>query len=169
MATVTFKGQSVNLSGELPLVKDKAPEARIVLKDLSEKKLSDYGNQIKVLIIVPSLDTGICALETKTFNTKLGEMEGVQGIIVSKDLPFAMKRFCEAEGINNVDTASDFRHDDFGTLYGLKMVDGPMTGILARAVIVLDGQNIVHYTEVVPEITSEPDYDTVMDAIKELQ
>lgn len=144
---------------------ESAPDFNYVKDDLSEGSLYGHVDKVKVVIAVPSLDTGICQLETKRFNKELSGMDHVKGLIVSMDLPFAMKRFCEAEGVENVEIASVFR-SDFSDKYRTLMTDGPLKGLSARVVFVLDGENRIRYVEVVDDITHEPDYDAAMDAIK---
>ncbi len=165
METTNFKGNKVNLAGRLPKVGDAAPDFTYVKSDLSEGKLSEINDKVKVLIAVPSLDTGVCQMETRQFNSKLKEKNGVEGLIISKDLPFAMKRFCESEGIENVTNASDFRYHEFSKAYGLDMQDGPLKGLHARAVFVVDKNNKITFSELVDDITHEPNYDNVMKAI----
>lgn len=167
MASVTLKGSPFSIKGDLPKQGDKAPDFEYVKDDLSTSKLSDHGNKVKVIIAVPSLDTGVCQMETRQFNQKLSDKSGVAGIVISKDLPFAMKRFCAAEGIENVETASDFR-GDFSDKYNTLIMEGPMKGLSSRAVFVVDGENNIRYTELVPEIAQEPDYDKVMKAVEEI-
>ncbi len=166
MASVTLKGNTVNTKGDIPQEGSKAADFTFVGEDLSEGKLSDYAGKVRVVISVPSLDTGVCASETKKLNQLLAEEEGVEGIVVSKDLPFAMKRFCDIEGIKKVISASDFRYNDVGTKYNVEMVDGPLKSILARAVWVIDKEDTIIHSELVPEITEEPDYNKIMESIE---
>ncbi len=123
---------------------------------------------MKVLIAVPSLDTRVCATETRNFNEKLAQKQGVQALVISKDLPFAMKRFCSTEGIDHVIIASDFRYGDFASRYNTEITEGPFKGLSARAVFVIDQNNNIAYAELVPDISEEPDYDQVMQAIEQL-
>ena len=167
MATVTLKGNSISIKGDILVKGTSAPDFTFVKKDLSEGTLYAIDAKVKVIVAVPSLDTGVCALETKTFNAKLGEKAGVECVIVSKDLPFAMKRFCETEGVENVESGSDFR-GDFVEQYNTLMTSGPLQGLSARAVFVVDGENNITYSELVPEITQEPNYDAVLKAVDEL-
>lgn len=164
MNQTKFKGNPVNLNGDVLNVGDTAPDFTYVKEDLSEGTLYGNGASKKVIIAVPSLDTGVCQMETRQFNQKLGGKDGVKGIVVSKDLPFAMKRFCAAEGIEDVEIASDFR-GDFAETYKTLMTDGPLKGLSARVVFVVDGDNKIVYREVVDDITHEPDYDAVLDAL----
>jgi len=168
LQTTKFGGRPVNLLDPLPEVNENAFDFTFVKTDLSEGTLYDYDNKIKVLLGVPSLDTGICQTETRKFNERLGAMEGVVGIVISKDLPFAMKRFCETEGITNIISASDFRYTDFTREYGTEMIDGPLKGLSARAIFVVDKENKIRYVELTPDITVEPDYDAVIEAVKSL-
>lgn len=168
LQTTKFGGRTVNLLDPLPEVNENAFDFTFVKTDLSEGTLYDYDDKIKVLLGVPSLDTGICQTETRKFNERLGGMEGVVGIVISKDLPFAMKRFCETEGIANIISASDFRYTDFTREYGTEMIDGPLKGLSARAIFVIDKENKIRYVELTPEITVEPNYDAVIEAVKSL-
>lgn len=160
MATITFKGNPVNTSGTLPAKGSKAPDFKLVKQDLSEASLSDYQG-IKVLNIFPSIDTGVCATSVKTFNQKAASKRGVAVLNISADLPFAQKRFCGAENIAGVETLSTFR-SSFAKDWGVQMLDGPLAGLCSRAVVVLDADNNVLYTEQVPEITQEPNYDAAL-------
>jgi thiol peroxidase len=164
MNQTKFKGNPVNLNGDVLNVGDTAPDFTYVKEDLSEGTLYGNGASKKVIIAVPSLDTGVCQMETRQFNQKLGGKDGVKGIVVSKDLPFAMKRFCAAEGIEDVEIASDFR-GAFAETYKTLMTDGPLKGLSARVVFVVDGDNKIVYREVVDDITHEPNYDAVLDAL----
>lgn len=168
MTKVNFNGNPVQLSGNIPTKGDRAEDFSFVKEDLSDATLADYKGKVKVIMALPSLDTGICQKEARAFNEKLSGMDGVVGIIVSKDLPMAMKRFCAAEGITNVVTASDFRYNDFSSQYNVDMTEGPLKGLMARVVWVLDVENNITYTELVDDITHEPNYDQAIDAVKEL-
>jgi len=168
MATVTLKGKEVQLKGNLPKVGAKAEDFTAVKTDLSEISLYDFEDKVKVLIGVPSLETGTCSTETRTFNKKLEGKEGVVGLVISKDLPFAMRKFCETEGIKNVVALSDYRYNDFCNEYKTEILTGGMKGLSARAVFVIDKTNIIRYVQLVPEISAEPDYDSVLAAIDEL-
>ena len=159
MAQITLKGNPINTVGSLPDVGSDAPAFTLVKTDLSETNLSDYAGKTVVRNIYPSVDTGICALSTKHFNADLNGMENTVVLCVSADLPFAHGRFCEAEGLENVTSCSVFRNDSFGSDYGVTITDGPLTGLLARAVVVINGDGKVTYTEQVPEIVQEPNYD----------
>lgn len=168
MSKVTLKGNPIDIKGEIPAKGSDAPDFEFVKADLSSAKLSDFADKIKVILAVPSLDTGICAIETKAFNQKLAQMDQVQGLVISMDLPFAMKRFCETEGISNVMAGSDFRKREFIDKYNTEIKTGPLAGVSARAVWVVDKNNKIQYSELVPEIAQEPDYDKALAAIKSL-
>ncbi|MGI6073360.1 MAG: thiol peroxidase [Fermentimonas sp.] len=165
MAKVTFKGGPVNTSGEVPAVGSKAPEFTLVDAKLSDVKLSDYKGKNVVLNIFPSLDTGTCAASVRNFNKKASSLNNTVVLCISADLPFAATRFCVAEGIENVVTLSTFRDESFAKDYGLLMTDGPLKGLLARTVIVLNPSGEVVYTELVSEIANEPDYDAAINSI----
>ena len=165
MATITFKGNPVHTSGDLPKTGTKAPDFRITKTDLSETSLSDYKGKRIVLNIFPSIDTGVCAASVRQFNAKAQEMKNTAVLCVSMDLPFAHSRFCGAEGLTNVVSASVFRSPGFGKEYGVMMTDGPLAGLLSRAVVVIDENRNVIYTEQVPEIAQEPDYNKALAAL----
>ncbi|MDV7393126.1 thiol peroxidase [Arthrospira platensis SPKY1] len=162
MATVTLAGNAVNTNGSLPNVGTKAPDFTLVKADLSSVSLSDYSGKRLILNIFPSIDTGVCAQSVRTFNEKAASIENTKVLCISRDLPFAQKRFCGAEGIDNIEVLSDFRNGSFGDAYGLTFVDGALTGLHARAVVVLNENAEVVYTELVPEITSEPNYEMAL-------
>ena len=166
MASVTLKGQPTRLEGTLPAIGDSAPDFRVLRDNLSEMSLADFAGKVKVLVAVPSLDTPVCQKETREFNEKLGTMDGVISLVVSGDLPFAMKRFCTAEGLNHVVTGSQFRDMGFSKAYGTHIAEGAFAGLSARAVFVVGKDDKVTYVELVPEIAEEPDYDKVIDAVK---
>lgn len=165
MAKITFKGNPVTTGGELPKKGSTAPDFSLTTQELEEKSLQDFSGEKKILNIVPSLDTGTCAASAKTFEGRAQTLDNTVVITVSKDLPFAQQRFCQAEGIDNVVTLSAFRSPEFGKAYGVDMLDGPLRGLLARAVVVLDENNRVIYTEQIPEIAQEPDYDAAVAAL----
>ena len=164
MARVTFKGTPIDTSGALPGVGGRAPDFALVASDLSEKTLADYAGKKKVLTVNPSYDTGVCQATARKLNESLASRGDVVVLAISKDLPFAQKRFCEAEGLKNVITLSAFR-SSFGKDYGLDLAGGPLKGLTARAVIVLDENDKVLVSQLVPEITSEPDYAAVSTAL----
>jgi thiol peroxidase len=166
MATITLKGNKVTTVGTLPALGSKAPDFSLTKGDLGDVGLSEFTGKVKILNIVPSLDTGTCAASARAFNKAAGGMDGVIILTISRDLPFAQKRFCEAEGIKAVVPLSELRHRDFGKSYGVEMKDGPLAGLLSRAVVVLDRDNKVVYTQQVPEIAQEPDYASALAAAK---
>ena len=166
MAQITFKGNPIHTNGDLPQVGSAAPAFELTATDLSTKSLQDYAGQYVVLNIFPSVDTGICAQSVRTFNQELSATENTVVLCVSKDLPFAFSRFCGAEGLNDVVSLSDFKSDDFSNAYGVKMTEGPLAGLLSRAVVVINPAGEVIYTEQVPEIAQEPSYEAALNAIK---
>ena len=159
MAEITLHGDACNTNGSLPEVGSQAPDFNLANKDLADVSLADFSGK-KILSIVPSLDTGVCATSTRKFNEQAANMDNVSMLVISADLPFAQGRFCGAEGIENVQTLSTFR-SDFAQDYGMKIVDGPLTGVTGRAVVVLDENNTVLHSQLVGEIGDEPDYDAV--------
>jgi thiol peroxidase len=165
MATVTLQGNPIHTNGDLPAVGSKAPDFRLVNKDLAEVSLGAFAGKKKLLNIVPSLDTSVCAISTKKFSDHAKGRSDVAVLIVSADLPFASSRFCTAEGIENVVTLSMMRSRNFAKDYGVLITDGPLAGITARAVVVLDANDKVIYTELVPEIVQEPNYQAAIAAL----
>ncbi|HZP92387.1 MAG TPA: thiol peroxidase [Burkholderiales bacterium] len=166
MATVTLKGNPVTVAGNLPRKGDVAPAFSLTGKDLADVALARYAGKRKVLNIVPSLDTPTCQQSTRVFNQKASAMNNAVVLVISADLPFAMSRFCGAEGLNDVVTLSTFRHKDFHYKYGVDIADGPLQGLTARAVVVLDENNKVLHAELVPEIANEPNYEAALAALK---
>lgn len=164
MANVTFKNESTSTSGELPAVGDQLPDFTLVGTDLSEITPADFAGKRVVLNIFPSLDTGVCAASVREFNKRATSLDNTVVLGVSQDLPFAHGRFCSAEGIDNVTTGSTFR-SSFGEDYGLTLQGSPLQGLLARAVVVADENGKVVYTQLVDEITDEPDYDAAVNAL----
>jgi len=162
MAQITLKGNPINTIGELPAVGSKAPAFTLVKDDLSIKTLADYKGQKVVLNIFPSLDTGTCAASVRRFNAEASKLDNTVVLCISKDLPFAQARFCGAEGLKDVHNLSDFRGGQFGKDYGVEIVDGPLAGLESRAVVVLDEEGTVIYTQQVGEIVDEPDYDAAL-------
>jgi len=167
MSTVAFKGQAVRISGVLPKVGAVAPNFKLVGVDLSDVGLDKFAGKKKIISVVPSLDTGVCAMSARKFNQELGKLEDTVLINVSADLPFAQKRFCESEKLAHIVTLSAFRSPAFGRDYGVQIVEGPLAGLLARAVVVLDAQNKVLHAQLVPEITQEPDYEAALKAVRD--
>jgi thiol peroxidase len=165
MAEITLKGNPCNTTGDLPAANAPAPGFTLVAGDLSEKTMADFENKNLILNIVPSFDTGTCALSVKTFNSKAGQLEDTVVVNISKDLPFAQKRFCDAEGVEHVTNLSAFRCSEFESGYGVGLVDGPLKGLLTRAVIVINKDGNVVHTELVGEIVNEPNYDAALASI----
>lgn len=165
MATVTLNGAPFNTNGELPKVGEMAPDFNLKKVDLSTTNLSDFKGANLILNIFPSIDTATCATSVRTFNKRASELKNTKVVCVSRDLPFAQKRFCGAEGIDNVITASDFATGDFGKNYGLELENGPLAALHARAIVVVDANGVVKHTELVSDIASEPNYDAAIAAI----
>jgi thiol peroxidase len=165
MATVTLKGNPINTIGTLPKSGTKAPSVSLTKGDLSNASLEDYQGKKVVLNIFPSIDTGTCAQSVRQFNKEAAELENTKVLCVSKDLPFAQARFCGAEGIENVEMLSDFRDGNFGKAFGLEFVDGPLKPLHSRAVVVLDEEGKVIYTEQVAETVDEPNYKAALEAL----
>jgi thiol peroxidase len=166
MANVTFKKNATSLSGDLPAVGSTAPDFNLVASGLKDVTLADYAGKKKILSIVPSLDTPVCAASARKFNESVAGIENTVVLVISADLPFAQGRFCSAEGIENVVPLSMMRSRSFAEDYGVLIQDGPLAGLSARAIVALDENNQVIYTELVSEITEEPDYATALNAIK---
>jgi len=165
MASITLKGNPINTIGTLPAAGSKAPAFAGVKTDLSECSLAELAGKKVVLNIFPSIDTGVCAMSTTRFNKEAGSLENTVVLCVSVDLPFALGRFCGAEGLDAVVPVSTFRNPEFGSSYGVTIVDGPLAGLLSRAVVVVDESGTVVYSEQVPEITQEPNYDAALAAL----
>ncbi|QQM67577.1 thiol peroxidase [Actinomyces weissii] len=164
MTEILFRGTPVHTVGELPAVGSQAPAFELVGADLSPVTSQSLAGRRVVLNIFPSVDTGVCATSVRKFNERAASLTDATVLCVSMDLPFAAARFCGAEGLENVVTASAFR-STFGTDYGVKMVDGPVAGLLSRSVVVLDGDGVVLYREQVAETANEPDYDAALAAL----
>jgi len=165
MAKITLHGNEINTNADLPEVGSEAPDFKLADAELNDRSLSDYAGKKKLLNIVPSLDTPVCATSTKHFNDAVKGREDAVVLIISADLPFASGRFCTGEGLTNVIPLSMMRSKNFGKDYGILINDGPLAGITGRAVVVLDESNKVIYTELVPEIAQEPDYDKAIAAL----
>lgn len=166
MANTNFKGQPVALIGNLIQVSEFAPDFSLVKNDLSELTLSSFKGKQIILNIFPSLDTSVCATSVRQFNKIAAQLPNTIVLAISRDLPFAHGRFCTTEGIDNVITLSDFRSPEFAKDYGLLMGDGPLRGLLARTVIVINPEGKITYMELVPEVTTEPNYDAAVKALK---
>lgn len=162
MASITLGGNPIHTNGELPVVGTKATDFNLVKIDLGTATLADFAGSRVVLNIFPSIDTGTCATSVRTFNEKASTLSNTKVLCISRDLPFAQKRFCGAEGLENVINLSDFKDGSFGKNYGLEMVDGPLAGLHSRVVIVLDENGTILHTEQVNEIANEPNYEAVL-------
>ena len=165
MATVTLGGNPIHTNGELPKTGSKAPDFKLVNTDLSIASLADFAGSKVVLNIFPSIDTGTCATSVRTFNAKASTLANTKVLCISRDLPFAQKRFCGAEGLENVINLSDFNTGSFGKTYGLEITDSVLAGLHSRVVIVLDENGVVKYAEQVPEIADEPNYENALAAL----
>ncbi len=166
MAQVTLKGNPIHTNGDLPQVGAKAPDFKLTTGDLKDVTLADFRGKRKILNIVPSLDTAVCATSTRKFNQTGGKLPNTVVLVVSADLPFAAKRFCTTEGLQNVVTLSLIRGKHFAKDYGVLLQDGPLAGLTARAVVVLDENDKVIHRQFVPEIGQEPDYDAALAAAR---
>ncbi|WP_309607893.1 thiol peroxidase [Flavobacterium sp.] len=162
MASVKLGGNAINTSGNLPKVGEKAPDFELVRNDLSISKLSDYKGIKLVLNIFPSIDTGTCAASVRKFNESASQLQNTKVLCISRDLPFAQKRFCGAEGLENVENLSDFKNGSFGKTYGLEIIDSAFAGLHSRVVIIIDENGYVKYTEQVSEIADEPNYEAAL-------
>ena len=165
MATITLKGNEIHTNGELPAVGSEAPDFHLVDGELNDRRLADYAGKKILMNIVPSLDTPVCATSTKKFNEAAAGRDNVVMLVIAADLPFAMGRFCGAEDVDKVIPLSMMRSRNFAKDYGVLIEDGPLAGITARAIVVIDENGKVVYTELVPEITQEPDYDKALAAL----
>ena len=166
MATIKLGGNEIHTVGELPKTGEKAPDFRLTRSDLKDVSLADYAGKKKILNILPSLDTGVCAASARRFNEEAAKLGNTVILTISNDLPFAQKRFCTTEGLANVVPLSELRSRDFGHHYGARITSGPLAGLLSRAVVVIDEHDHVVYTEQVPEIAQEPNYEKALGAAK---
>ena len=162
MATITLEGNEIHTVGELPAVDSDAPAFTLTNADLGTTTLGDYTGKKIVLNIFPSIDTGVCAESTRRFNSAAGSLDNTVVLCVSADLPFALSRFCGAENLDNVITLSTFRNPEFGDDYGVRISDSALAGLMSRAVVIIDENGKIAYTEQVPEIAQEPDYDAAL-------
>lgn len=165
MASVNLGGNAIHTNGDLPKNGTKAPDFNLIKNDLSTASLADFAGKQLVLNIFPSIDTSVCAMSVRQFNEKAANLDNTAVLCISRDLPFAQKRFCGAENISNVQTLSDFREGKFGKDYGLEMLEGGLAGLHARAVVVIGTDGEVKYSELVPEIGKEPNYDAALNAL----
>ena len=166
MAQVTFKGNSIKTAGSLPKVGSTAPDFKVVKADLTPMSLSDFKGKKVILNIFPSIDTAVCAASVRRFNVEASRLTNTVVLCISKDLPFAQKRFCAAEGLDTVITGSEYRDSSFSNAYGVRIVDSPLEGLFSRAIVVVDEKGKVAYTEQVSEIAQEPDYGKALAAVK---
>lgn len=167
MAEIKLKGNVIHTKGNLPAIGTNAPNFTLTKTDLSELNLKDLAGKKIVLNIFPSVDTPTCATSVRTFNKEAANLANTVVVCASADLPFAQARFCGAENLNNVMPASDFRHKEFGDIYGVRIIDGPIAGLLSRAVVVIDANGRVVYTEQVAEVAQEPNYQAALTALKQ--
>lgn len=165
MAQITLKGSPINTKAELPAVGTQAPDFKLVKSDLSEVTLSDLKGKKVILNIFPSLDTAVCANSVRKFNQELSNLENTAVVCISRDLPFAHGRFCETEGLKNVTTASEMRDRNFSDAYGIEIANGPLAGLMARSVVVIDESGTITYTELVPEIVQDPNFEAALEAV----
>lgn len=165
MAQITLQGNPIETIGSLPAVGSAAPAFTLTNADLADVSLGDFAGKTLVLNIFPSIDTPVCADSVRKFNQAAASKDNVEVLCISADLPFALSRFCGAEGLDNVVTLSSFRSADFGKDYGAVITTGPLAGLMSRAIVVVDGSGKVSYTEQVPEIAQEPDYDAALNAL----
>ena len=165
MATITLKGNPIHTCGQLPTVGSQAPDFVLTKTDLADVSLKDFAGKRIVLNIFPSIDTSVCATSVRKFNAEAGNLKNTVMLCVSLDLPFAHGRFCGAEGLNNVISVSELRNRVFGEAYGVRIIDGPLAGLLSRAVVIIDEKGKVKYTEQVPEIAQEPNYAAALKAL----
>jgi thioredoxin-dependent peroxiredoxin len=165
MATVTLGGNTIHTSGELPQIGSKSPDFKLIKTDLGTTTLANFAGNKLVLNIFPSIDTGTCAASVRAFNEKASKLENTKVLCISRDLPFAQKRFCGAEGLENVINLSDFNTGSFGKDFGLEITNGPLAGLHSRVVIVVDENGTVKYTEQVAEIADEPNYESALAAL----
>ncbi len=166
MAKITFKGSPVSTIGELPKVGEQAPDFILTKTDLTDISLKDVAGKKVVMNIFPSIDTPVCATSVRRFNAEIDKYNNAVVLCISADLPFAHARFCGAEGLNNVISVSQLRNRDFGKHYGVRIVDGPLAGLLARSIIVLDEKGKVIYTQLVGDIAEEPDYEKALNMLR---
>jgi thioredoxin-dependent peroxiredoxin len=166
MAEITFKGNPIHTAGTLPKIGTTAPDFKVVTPDLSPVSLGDFKGKRVILNIFPSIDTPVCATSVRRFNTEAGKLPNTIVLCISKDLPFAQKRFCGAEGLDKVITGSEYRDSSFSNAYGVCISDGPLAGLFSRAIVVVDEAGRVAYTEQVPEIAQEPNYEKALAAVK---
>lgn len=162
MAQITLKGNPVNTVGELPAVGSTVPDFKLTRTDLADISLKEFAGKNIILNIFPSIDTPTCAASVRKFNEQANKLNNTVVLCVSADLPFALNRFCGAEGLQNIIPVSEFRHKEFGDTFGIRIVDGPIAGLLSRSIVVIDSSGKIVYTEQVSEIANEPDYEAAV-------
>jgi thiol peroxidase len=165
MATITFKGNALNTVGTLPQIGSSAPNFQLTKTDLSDVELKDFKGKKVILNIFPSLDTSVCAASVRKFNAEAEKLQNTVVLCISRDLPFAHGRFCSVEGLNNVIPLSELRNSNFGKDYGVTIAEGPLKSLFSRAIVVVDENGKVTYSEQVPEIAQEPDYEKALKAL----
>ncbi len=168
MAKINLKGNEINTIGNLPEIGQISPNFTLTKTDLSDVSLSAYKGRKVILNIFSSLDTSVCAMSVRRFNAEADKLDNTVVLCISRDLPFAHKRFCTTEGLENVVSLSELRNDEFSKKYGVRIIDGPMAGLMARAVIILDENSVIKYRELVLEIVQEPDYEKVLEELKKI-
>lgn len=166
MATITLKGNQVNTNGNLPNIGTKAPNFNLTNTDLSTSNLSDFTGKNLILNIFPSIDTGTCAASVRRFNQEASQLQNTKVLCISRDLPFAQKRFCGSEGLENVITLSDFENGTFGNDYGVTITNGALKGLHSRAIVVINENGVITHTQQVSEITEEPNYEAALEAVQ---
>jgi thiol peroxidase len=166
MATITLGGTPIHTSGELPVPGSKAPDFLLTKTDLSDVSLKDYSGKRVVLNIFPSIDTSVCATSVRRFNAEIDKIDNAVCLCASLDLPFAHARFCGTEGLDRVISVSELRNREFGERYGVRVIDGPLAGLLARAVVIIDENGVVRHSQLVPEIKEEPDYEAALQVLR---
>jgi thiol peroxidase len=166
MTTITLKGQPIHTVGKLPITGDIAPDFTLTRDDFTEIMIDNFPGKKIIMSIFPSIDTSVCSQSTRQFNEYANKLDNIVILCVSADLPFALNRFCAAEGLKNIVMASTYRHPEFGTNYGVTIVDGPLAGLLSRAVVVVNPSHVVLYSEQVPEIAQEPHYEALLSALE---
>ncbi len=166
--TTLFKGETIELSGQLPNVGENAPDFRFVNDKMQNIRFSEVEAKARIILCMPSLDTGTCSLETRTFNKLLADLPQAKAIVITKDLPFAMKRFCKVEGVENIISASDFRFGEFSSNYNADMTSGALAGLHARVCFVVNSEGEIVFREIVGDVVNEPNYEPIMEAVNAL-
>lgn len=168
MNSILFGGKPTRIGGDVPHVGDKAPDFTFVRGNMQEFSLYDYSEKVKIVLGIPSIETGVCQKEARTFSEKVAGMANVKVLFMSKDLPFTQKKFCATEGIENIDMGSDYRYNDFNEEFGVEILEGDFKGLTARCAFVMDAKNTIKYVEVCKSIGDEPNYDKILDVVQGL-